>query len=150
VKNDIATGAISFTADSKTLIDTPSISSLPVFKGKAAPYSTVTVTVHSDPVTCTTKADGEGDWECQLRDKLPAGNHTVNIAMTSPDNETTHLGPYPVRVASITSVHDDTQSVTTSRDAQKSSLPIGAIMGAVALVVITALVAVAASRRRKA
>ena len=150
VKNDIATGAISFTADSKTLIDTPLISSLPVFRGKAAPYSTVTVTVHSDPVTCTTKADGEGNWECQLRDKLPAGNHTVNIAMTSPDNETTHLGPYPVHVASTASHHDDALPVTASEDGQKNSISPWMIIAAIAFVVTATWVAGVMFRRRKA
>ncbi|HEX7483839.1 MAG TPA: Ig-like domain-containing protein [Candidatus Saccharimonadales bacterium] len=136
--------------DQKGIDGIPVISSLPVFRGKAAPYSTVVVTVHSDPVTCTTKADSEGNWECQLSDKLPAGSHTVKIAMTSPDNQTTHLGPYPVQVAAVASVQTDTEPLSVAQGEQKNSPPLWVIIGAAVGVTIIALVVISVARRRKA
>lgn len=77
---------------------TPTIPARPVFSGTAEPGSTVVVTVHSDPVTCTTTADSFGNWSCTLPADLPAGQHTVFVEITSPSNVVTTLGPFTVNV----------------------------------------------------
>ena len=82
-----------------TLKGDPTIMKRPTFSGTAAPGSTVTVTVRSDPIVCTTTADAQGNWSCTLPSDIPPGDHTVTIALVTPDGATTNLGPYAVRVA---------------------------------------------------
>ncbi|HEY1085312.1 MAG TPA: leucine-rich repeat protein [Candidatus Saccharimonadales bacterium] len=82
----------------KAITKTPTIPSLPTFSGVATPGATVVVTVHSDPVTCTTTADANGKWSCTLSEDLPAGKHTVYVEITNPDNSVQKLGPYSVVV----------------------------------------------------
>lgn len=88
---------------------TPTISKRPTFSGVTTPNSTVTVTVHSDPVTCTTTADAQGNWSCTLDQDLPSGEHTVYINITKPDNSTEELGPYTV------TVQDNAQATITNK-----------------------------------
>lgn len=80
------------------ITQTPTIAARPTFAGKAEPGSTVTVTVYSDPISCSTTADSNGDWSCTLPSDLPAGNHTVYVRVTNLANEVTELGPYSVVV----------------------------------------------------
>lgn len=79
--------------------DRPKIPKKPVFSGVATPHSTVVVTVHSDPVTCQTVTSATGQWSCALDVELPAGDHTVQVKVTNPDNSVVDLGPYTVVVA---------------------------------------------------
>jgi hypothetical protein len=88
------------------LTSTPQIAERPTFSGTAAPESTVTVTVHSDPVTCTATADSNGNWSCTLPANLPAGQHSVTVAIVN-GGQTTNLGPYTVTV-------DGTNSTTVT------------------------------------
>lgn len=89
---------ITFNGD-KTLDQKPTIPKRPTFSGVATPGATVEITVHSDPVTCTTTADGSGNWSCTLPADLEPGTHTVNVVVTNPDSSVTTLGPYTVYVA---------------------------------------------------
>ncbi len=101
--NPDAAGDIPPTADvngaTKPLDQHPTIAPLPTFSGVANPGATVTVTVHSDPVTCTTTADANGNWSCTLPTSLPAGEHTVYVKVVNPDSSVENLGPYAVTVA---------------------------------------------------
>jgi len=74
------------------------IAAQPTFTGTAPAGSTVVVTVRSDPVTCSTTADMDGNWSCTLPTSLPAGRHSVTVLVTTPDNEVINLGPYEVTV----------------------------------------------------
>ena len=85
-------------SDGESLEGTPTIANRPTFSGKAEPGSTVTVTVRSDPVVCTTVASSTGDWSCTLPSDLVAGVHSVTIVVQLDDISTT-LGPFAVRVA---------------------------------------------------
>jgi alpha-tubulin suppressor-like RCC1 family protein len=138
--------------DTKDVTSTPTISSLPVFRGTAEPYSTVVVTVHSDPVTCTTKADAQGNWECRLTTSLPAGNHTVKIAMTTPDDRTTEIGPYSVQVAKTVIDESDSPSNATTDNSSNGGvgLPFWPMIGGLIVLVgvITAIIAAVRRRRR--
>jgi len=87
------------TADGVVIVNNQEINSAPVFSGTATFGSTVTVTVHSTPVTCQAIADNTGYWSCTLPMGLPAGNHTVLVEVKAPDGTTTTLGPYDVSVA---------------------------------------------------
>ncbi|RYZ94420.1 MAG: hypothetical protein EOO68_20285 [Moraxellaceae bacterium] len=57
------------------------------------------MTVRSDPITCTTTADSNGNWSCTLPSDLPPGDHTVTVRVVNPDNSIDELGPYAVTVA---------------------------------------------------
>lgn len=63
---------------------TPHASASPTLSGFAPPFSTVTITYHSDPVTCNTKADGSGWWSCTLSEALPSGTHHVDVVAVTP------------------------------------------------------------------
>lgn len=65
-----------------SLENRPVISKRPTFNGKAEPGATVTVTVRSDPVICTTTTDSNGNWSCTLPSDLPPGEHTVTIRVS--------------------------------------------------------------------
>lgn len=90
----VATVAI----DGNILGDHTVIDARPTFTGKAPAGSKVTVTVYSDPVTCSTVAGGDGNWSCTLAEALPGGDHTVYLAVVTPENETYKYGPYNVTV----------------------------------------------------
>ena len=75
------------------------INKRPTFSGTANPNSTVTVTVHSDPISCTTNADADGAWTCTLPSDLPSGEHTVYVSVIPfGGGAATELGPYAVSV----------------------------------------------------
>lgn len=138
--------------DDKPMVGTPVIASLPVFRGKTTPYSTVIVTVHSDPVTCTTKADENGNWKCALGTALPAGIHMVDIAVTTPENVTTHLGPYPVRVATAGQSQSPVQDIAVSASETKVpgwSLPWSLVVAIISIVIVTLVVAIARRKRQR-
>lgn len=84
--------------ENKPLTGVPVIPKRPHFSGTAEPGATVTVTVHSDPISCTALADSNGNWSCQLPSDLEPGQHTVNIHVVLPGGGTQDLGPYTVTV----------------------------------------------------
>jgi len=57
----------------------------PTFSGTATAGSAVTVTVHSDPITCTATANSKGKWSCTPSQDIPNGDHTVLLAVVAPD-----------------------------------------------------------------
>ncbi|USN95589.1 MAG: hypothetical protein H6793_00255 [Candidatus Nomurabacteria bacterium] len=91
INNPNGSGTISLTGN-------PTIPKRPTFSGTTTPNSTVSVTVHSDPVVCTATADSSGNWSCTLPSDLAPGTHTVTIQITKPDSSTETLGPYSVVV----------------------------------------------------
>lgn len=69
----------------------------------------MTVTVYSDPVACSTIANGQGAWSCTLPADLPAGAHTVRVTVLNPgETVARELGPYAV------TVNGESPVVTTS------------------------------------
>ncbi|MES2631230.1 MAG: Ig-like domain-containing protein [Patescibacteria group bacterium] len=81
----------------------------PTFTGVTYPNSPVTVTVHSDPITCSTVSDAQGNWSCTLPASIPPGNHTVIIELTnSANNQTELIGPFYVQVLGATTVTSTT------------------------------------------
>jgi hypothetical protein len=74
----------------------------PTISGFAPPYADVTVTFHSDPLTCRTKADANGWWTCTLDRILPTGMHSVDIIAITPDGKT--LSFPPVRILVTTAI----------------------------------------------
>lgn len=78
----------------------PITNTQPTFSGVAAPFATITVTVHSDPIVCSTTADADGNWSCTLPSTIPPGVHTILVEVTDPDTEeVTTIGPYYIQVA---------------------------------------------------
>lgn len=77
-----------------------SATSRPSFSGTAPAGSAVTVTVHSDPVTCTATADANGNWGCAVSRDLPSGAHTVYVTAVTPAGAQLALASFPLSVAS--------------------------------------------------
>lgn len=80
------------------------IDALPTFSGKAPAGSAVTVTVRSDPVSCSTTADADGNWQCTLSARLPNGSHSVTVQVTTVDGRVLELGPYEVSVLELSGI----------------------------------------------
>lgn len=126
VKTPSSAGIVSSaTVGGQSLDNNPTISAQPSFSGVAQPFAQVTVTVHSDPVTCTTTADSLGAWSCQLLQALPAGSHTVLIDFVNQDASTDELGPYTVTVPSTGSTN--TTPGNTPSSAPKKTAPAGVL-----------------------
>lgn len=138
--------AITVTSDGKKVTETPVLSNMPSFTGRAPAGSTVVITVRSDPITCQTVANDEGVWTCTLPETLPAGNHTVAVAVTTPEGVKTQLGPYSFSVAEIPAA--SSESDPASMIPQKFMPWIAAAAG-VLLVIIT-IVIIATRRRHRA
>ncbi|HSA84109.1 MAG TPA: Ig-like domain-containing protein [Patescibacteria group bacterium] len=52
----------------------------PLFKGKAVPNETVTITINSEhTISATVTADENGDWEFRPDEQLEPGEHTITI-----------------------------------------------------------------------
>lgn len=131
----------------------PEITKRPTFSGVATPGATVTVTVHSDPVVCTTTADSNGNWSCTLPSDLVAGEHMVYVRIVNPDTSVQELGPYAVTVAAdgssgtITPGTPNTgflaQSAATVRQYQagqhSAAIATSAIVGASAVLMLAGL-----------
>ena len=47
--------------------------------GTAAPNATVTITIQSDPITASVKADSAGKWSYTIPSSLAAGTHTITV-----------------------------------------------------------------------
>lgn len=60
-----------------------------VITGTAAPNSTVTITIQSDPITATVKADSTGKWSYTLPSTLSAGTHTITVTDSNGTSTTT-------------------------------------------------------------
>lgn len=100
-----------FTVDGDAIEEVPTISKRPTFSGTAKPGATVTVTVHSDPVVCTTTADQDGNWSCTLPADLPPGTHTVYVRVVAVDTSVEEFGPYAVTVEGVSAgVIDNTST----------------------------------------
>lgn len=141
VFNPGASGDVSPTAEvngaTKPLDQHPTINPLPTFSGVATPGATVTVTVHSDPVTCTTTADAHGNWSCTLSTALPAGEHTVYVQVTNPDSSVENLGPYAVTVGGT--ITNETPRAPNTGLLNMMALSFGAVVGAAAILVLSVL-----------
>lgn len=61
----------------------------PTFSGTALPNSTITITVHSDPITATVTTDASGRWTWTPTEDLGPGSHTVTITAVTPTGKTT-------------------------------------------------------------
>ena len=59
----------------------------PTVSGYAPPFSSMTITFHSDPQTCITQADATGWWTCTLDATLPAGQHRVDVVAVTSDGQ---------------------------------------------------------------
>lgn len=136
------TTTVTITTGGDALVDQSVIRRSPTFSGTAAPYSIVVVTVHSDPVTCTTKADEFGRWTCTLADSIPAGNHTVNVTVTAPDGTVTELGPYDVVV------EETEQTQLSGNISPESSVPIVGISIVTGVVIIGSIIGLVVRARR--
>lgn len=78
------------------------IDAKPTFTGTAPAGSTVTVTVNSDPVTCTAVADTSGNWTCTFSTAVPAGAHSLAISANTVYGTSLQLASVGVNVLNST------------------------------------------------
>ncbi len=97
-----------------SLENTPTLPVYPTFKGVALPNAQVVVTIHSDPVTCSTVADNDGNWSCTFNTLIPEGLHTVFVQLTNTDSTVVELGPYPIVVDAQTTSEAPSQPADSS------------------------------------
>jgi hypothetical protein len=74
------------------------VSDRPTVSGYAPPFSDVTVTFYSDPVTCKTQADSQGWWSCTLQQALPEGTHRVEVIAQTTEGKTLKFPPFQIKV----------------------------------------------------
>ena len=85
----------------------------PKFTGIAAPNAKVTVTIQSDPITCTTTADGNGNWSCTPTTDIPNGDHTVTIQSVGTDGQYT-LASFKLGInIGLAATGDDVEKINT-------------------------------------
>lgn len=97
----------------QSLENNPTFGQTLSFSGRAQAYDQITVTVHSDPVSCSATADAQGFWSCQISGLVEPGAHTVNIQVTSAlDGSVTTLGPYAITVVGESDVIDSNTPLT--------------------------------------
>lgn len=92
--NEVATAFV----DGNPIKQKTTIHKRPTFTGVAEPGAHIKVEIRSDPIICETTADQNGNWSCTFDQDIPAGQHTVRVFVTNPDNSTQELGPYMVNV----------------------------------------------------
>lgn len=68
--------------------DGNSVSAQPVIQGKAPPGSTVTIVIHSDPITVIVTADANGNYIYTPTTPLTAGLHEVNVSVQTATGST--------------------------------------------------------------
>jgi hypothetical protein len=78
--------------------DIPEVTAIPVIVGFAPPFSFVTVTFYSDPLTCHTQADASGYWSCVAPEALPPGTHHVVIVAVTPSGKRLTLPSFAITV----------------------------------------------------
>lgn len=67
---------------SKPTVDLPSNNTVKAgdtLTGTAAPNSTITITIQSEPIVATVKADSTGKWSYKLPTTLAVGSHTITV-----------------------------------------------------------------------
>lgn len=93
-----------------------------LFTGKSYSDSLVTMTVNSQPLVLTAKADSSGNWTYTLEKPLEPGKHEVYIEVNR-DGPTEKSGPYPFSVAKAQASADNpTGSSLELVDPQKQAL----------------------------
>lgn len=106
--------------DGKTITDGMTIDKLPTFTGTAPAGSTITVTVHSDPITCTAVADTSGNWSCTFATAIPAGAHSLAISADTVWGSALELASVGINVNDYSGGGTDSQ--TLANTGQNSAL----------------------------
>jgi len=71
---------------------------LPTFTGLAPPFSKITITIHSNVVTCLTVANKYGWWSCTITEPLEVGDHIVHVVAVTPDGRVLVYPDFSIRV----------------------------------------------------
>lgn len=82
----------------------------PLFRGTATPGSLVNITIYSNPITATVRADPNGNWAYRPAVIIPPGNHTITIT-TSAGSQST---PFTVFASGSQVAESATPSATLS------------------------------------
>jgi hypothetical protein len=93
-------------------IDESLISSSTTFQGKAPPGSTVTIVIHSDPITTTVEADENGNWTYTPTAPLDAGEHTIIASAQNPTSGAVETANATFQISDSTSLEPMPKSGT--------------------------------------
>ncbi len=102
----------------------------PVIKGKAAPGSTITITIYSTPQTVVVTADANGNWSYTPQTPLAPGPHNVVAAAQNPTSGQTETTTTNFVVAS-------------GQDATQSAIPVSGNTAATLLLIASGILLVA-------
>lgn len=87
-----ASGSAESTSSALTLIplseDGSTVSAQPVIRGTAPPGSTVTIVIHSDPITVVVTADENGNYVYTPTTPLSEGLHEINVSIQTASGST--------------------------------------------------------------
>lgn len=113
-----------------------------LFSGKAAANAQVTITVNSQPLVMTAKADSAGNWTYTLEKPLEPGKHEVYVEVTS-GTVTEKTGPYPFNIAKAQAGPDNPFGASLDLvDPRVAAVKnyLYAVIGAVGLAILIALI----------
>lgn len=95
--NESTSSAVTITTPTK---NTSVTTDQPTIAGKASPGSTVTITIYSDPITVTVKANSNGIWTYTPTTPLADGTHTIVASALDPSTGKTQTASTAFIVAS--------------------------------------------------
>jgi len=127
-------------SSSALLISSPIInedvtSTTPQIRGKGTPGTTITVIIHSDPITATVTVDASGNWIYTPTTPLTAGTHTVEAMYTDPTTGET-------QTKTITFVVPGSQS--TTEESTGSAMPVSGNIHTTMLIILLGTLCVVA------
>ncbi len=111
-----------------------------LFSGKSYPDSQVTITLNSQPLVLTAKADSQGVWTYTLEKPLEPGKHETYVEVNI-NGTTEKSGPYPFSVAKAQASADNPSGasldlVDPQKQALKTYLYLAAGLIGIALLII--------------
>jgi len=112
-----------------------------LFTGKNYPNANVTLTIKSQPLVMTAKADSSGNWTYTLEKPLEPGEHQTYVQVNF-DGQVQQSGPYPFNIARAQASSDNpTGSSLDLVDPQKQAIfnylyAVGGLLGVAVLALI--------------
>ena len=70
-----------------------------IFSGISSKNAQVNITIQSDPIVITTRADSSGNWEYVFEKPLEPGEHQVKVEIIGTNGEKTASGPFSFLIA---------------------------------------------------
>lgn len=122
-----------------------------VFSGIATANSQVNLTIFSQPIIITTRADSSGNWEYIFEKPLEPGQHRVEVEIIKPSGEKVDSGPFNFLIARAqASAYNPTGANLELVDPTRKIYTYYYVVAGAAVVVAFVILLVILYRRRKA